>query len=340
MWLYIPAPETSPPYPSAPEAAPSISPLTLRFLDFVQSYTWRGKPSPLHIWQRRLKRVFWLRRLFGRMPEQSQADAFAASWISCLAASRASRTASPASAAAPPTSATYGPPPGASSSSPALGPCSSKTSAACSPDPPATEFSETYAAWVSRLREDFLRRQKSAAPTSAKGSSSSRSAAQDPPSLELWPTPIERDYRSIHAGAETHDKNSRPLSEAAGLWATPTVADTEGGRKTRSGPRKGELLLPGQARELTRRLDPEPASNGAPSSPPGLTLNPLFVEWLMDWPTGWTLLADGPLTPSACESTGCASSAMVFYRWRRRLRSELSRLALPPTRPAQLDLFG
>jgi hypothetical protein len=175
---------------------------------------------------------------------------------------------------------------------------------------------------------------------SANACSSSPSVRRnEPPNLDLWPTPTERDYRSIHAGAETHDKNSRPLSEAAGLWATPTVADTEGGRKTRSGPRKDELLLRGQAQELHHHLDLEPASNGAPSSPPGLTLNPSFVEWLMDWPMGWSLLALGSLS-MAFASSGCASSATVFFRWRRRTRSELSRLALPPALPAQLDLFG
>ena len=45
------------------------------------------------------------------------------------------------------------------------------------------------------------------------------------------------------------------------------------------------------------------------------TLNPLFVEALMGWPTGWT---------------GFASVATVWCRWLRLMRSELSRLNCSP----------
>jgi Macro domain len=44
-----------------------------------------------------------------------------------------------------------------------------------------------------------------------------------------WPTPISRDHRSIEAGSHTHAKNSRPLSEFVGLWATPRSSDAEKG---------------------------------------------------------------------------------------------------------------
>jgi hypothetical protein len=157
----------------------------------------------------------------------------------------------------------------------------------------------------------------------------------------LWPAPTERDHRSVYASEATWERNNRrPLSETAGLWATLTVADTEGGRMTRSGLRRDELLLRGQAKQLHSHLDPASGNNGLPSSGSGLILNPLFAENLMNWPPGYSLLAAGLNMPPPSASTGCASSATAWFRWKRRTRSELSRLALQPTFPAQLDLFG
>jgi hypothetical protein len=68
------------------------------------------------------------------------------------------------------------------------------------------------------------------------------------------------------------------------------------------------------------------APDGPTSSPERRSLNPLFVEWLMGWPTGWT----------ASECSGTASS-----RFKARMRSALSRQPWPTAAaPAQLSLFG
>jgi hypothetical protein len=208
----------------------------------------------------------------------------------------------------------------------------------------------------------------------------SANACSSSPSETTWPTPTERDHRSVCASPATRAKNSRPLSEIAGMWptpterdhrtpnspdsqarrnvghnvargqqlpnyvegiwATPTVADTEGGRLSRSGPRAGELLLRGQARELHSRLDPPTTEVGATSSSSGLILNPSFVEHLMNWPPDFTLLAVSDSDASRTGSTACGSSEMAWSRWKRRMRSELSRFDLLPTTPPQLDLFG
>ena len=40
-----------------------------------------------------------------------------------------------------------------------------------------------------------------------------------PDDVAAWPTPTNRDDRSIHASPETHDRNARPLSEVAGRVA-------------------------------------------------------------------------------------------------------------------------
>jgi hypothetical protein len=182
------------------------------------------------------------------------------------------------------------------------------------------------------------------------------------------PTPTARDHRSIHASEDTHDRNSRPLSEAVGswastwstprasdgekggpgqsfgaggvplasqtaLWCTPAVADVTGGRTSRSGDRKDELLLNSQAKALSTLPDPETPEPGAPSSRAGRTLNPLFVEMLMSWPPGWTLLCGNGSIDYAC-------SATAFTLWQQRMRSALSQLVSPPEAPAQLSLFG
>jgi hypothetical protein len=124
------------------------------------------------------------------------------------------------------------------------------------------------------MRSDYSARLKSAHHTSASGCSSwptpvanddqkspdahmamkarmKGGARHTITSLEVlaktWPTPATRDHKSTQASATTHAHNARPLSEAAGLWATPSVADVTGGHKHSSGVRLGELLLNGQA---------------------------------------------------------------------------------------------
>lgn len=82
-----------------------------------------------------------------------------------------------------------------------------------------------------------------------------------------WPTPSARDWKSGQASEPTHDRNSRPLNEMA-CHLGPLLLTTE--------------------------------EDGPESSPPplgSLHLNPLFVEWLMGWPLGWT-----DFVPAATES--------------------------------------
>lgn len=426
MWLYIPTSATDPtPWgcassPSAPEAAGSISDSSWLFPALARSVWWRGRLLPSPIWSRRCARVSWLRRLCGATPEPSTADAGVDRWISSLAASPASRIASPASGAAATTHATSGAHSVAQSSSPAHGAASSKTSPACSRPAGRSGFGETYADWVLRLRADSSARRRLARRTSASGCSSSRSIAADWPtprasendetveswqarrartpaarrsgsggSLQIairrWPTPTAQDSKN-DAGPSQFDRNTPPLNVAsvqwatprasdgekggpnqafgaggtplpamaaqwrtprameagayqysrgnrdaptptldgqARQWATPSVADVTGGRMTRSGPRSDEALIKGQARVLAHGLssrpDPATSPDGDASSPPRRSLNPLFVEWLMGWPPGWTRLA----------STNSACSATALCRWRQDMRCALSGMPMP-----------
>lgn len=109
-------------------------------------------------------------------------------------------------------------------------------------------------------------------------------------------------------------------------WPTPSVADVTGGRTSRSGDRKDELLLNTMASALASSLPaPETETHGLPSSPERRTLNPRFVEWLMGWPAGWT-------------SFEC--SATELSRFKADMRSALSQLTSHAAPPAQLSLFG
>lgn len=95
------------------------------------------------------------------------------------------------------------------------------------------------------------------------------------------------------------------LPSVVALLPTPSVADVEGGRKSRSGDRSGELLLNGLAAEQ-RFGDYAPAVErwahviGRPAPDPteptgkggAHRLSPRFVEWMMGLPDGWVTDTD------------------------------------------------
>lgn len=102
----------------------------------------------------------------------------------------------------------------------------------------------------------------------------------------VWPTPMTRDHRSGHSQKSDEDlwgKKGKPLERVATTHSSA--------------------------------LDPAiPA--GPTSSPERRTLNPLFVEWLMGWPIGWT--GSGPVETASSH-------------WWQAMRGELSRLVSRPT---------
>lgn len=188
------------------------------------------------------------------------------------------------------------------------------------------------------------------------GTSGRRGGLNLQTAADMWPTPAAQNYRSGEASDETYEKNSRPLQERAvrwrtpsaghpekggaqppetpllgghtldlqdqaAFWQTPSVADTEGGRMNGSSSRSGELLIKGQAAAVVSfHLDPLTTSNGresslsAPTSP--RRLNPMFVEWLMGFPSEWTIPAH-----SFSEPTGSEHSETAWCHYRRQLRS-------------------
>ena len=140
--------------------------------------------------------------------------------------------------------------------------------------------------------------------------------------LTLLPTPAAN--LGSNGGPQHPDKrraggHSVSIEDAVhglALLPTPSVADTQGGRKHRSGERNDELLLNGIAHadrwgdyaaaiasheRLTGRPAPDPTEPGAKGQP---RLSPAFVEWLMCLPDGWVTDVPGITRNEALKALG------------------------------------
>ena len=116
----------------------------------------------------------------------------------------------------------------------------------------------------------------------------------------MWPTP------RACSGKRSSGCNRTELVRA---WATPKACD---GSKPSAGKRRNADLSHQTKDWMADRRPSRPApttgTDGSATSASGLTLNPLFVEALMGWPTGWT---------------GFGSVGTEWCRWLRRMRGEL-----------------
>lgn len=411
MWLYVPSTSS----PSALEAPVSISASDWRFPALERSAWWRGKPSPSRTWWQRWNRVSYIRRLCGAMPEPSTAAHGVALWTASLAASRASHTALLDESREASTPATSGATPGASSSSLDLGSSSLRTLAGCSrrgltKSLEPSGYGETFASLVSRLRSDSSRRRKSARAMSANASSSSawptmrahslrhqadrwstpRSSDGEkggpnqafgtggiplPAQVSQWATPQGREVGQWQYANVQQTKQTLTLTGQTMKWSTPSIADVDGGRMSRSGERSSELLMKGQAEALFSRLDQTPSTFGGSLPTTLLTfyrrmrattdselrseMRALLRMAIRQRGRGWTRKGPtGYVRPSfkrslnpcfvgwlmgwpPIASTGFGFSGTEWSLWRQRMRCALSQLALPAEAPpAQLALFG
>jgi hypothetical protein len=127
-------------------------------------------------------------------------------------------------------------------------------------------------------------------------------------SRNIWPTPTAM---------------SRPRSDE-------TLERCRSVRKQKAGQNTVPLYLEDLVSRLSLRV-PVKRPDGKPCSTERRSLNPLFVEWLMGWPPGWTLLVSSDF--------GCSATALS--RFKRHMRFALSQLAShDEAPPAQLALFG
>jgi len=96
-----------------------------------------------------------------------------------------------------------------------------------------------------------------------------------------WVTPRAEEAR--HSGRQTDSGHQKQLVVQAVTWATPTTRDhKDGANPSERAPTAGLL---GRQAPRTPMLGQESSTNGPNSR---RRLNPLFVEWLMGLPIGWT----------------------------------------------------
>jgi len=282
-----------------PATAASNSDFPGHWQTLCESLLWRSKGSPWRTWKQRLLRAPWLSTLCGRILKPSRQSDFEDALISSLAATRASRSVTPASGKARTTLDTFGRILQRSCEQFSLFGASSRTLPdTCPLDSPP--FIEAYESWVTQLRRDCLQRPSAARPTNGSGCSSwptmnvpNRGCELDkshrPESggvdlqsaVQMYPTPAAANYRDGKASPATMARNSRPLQEVAisgqphpaspstngknqGLWASMQTTDAiKGGNVS---PRPGAMGLSEQT---------------------GRKLNPLWVSQLMGVPVGW-----------------------------------------------------
>jgi hypothetical protein len=149
-----------------------------------------------------------------------------------------------------------------------------------------------------------------------------------------WATPMaqmnrksEKAMRPFVEGGESSPPGLEQQAEALSRnWPTPTSLSY------------AESHQPGNSQSMDITLDLASSLRDQMTYPVGgiplierRSLNPLFVEWLMGWPPGWTLLAWTDL--------GCSETEWSL--WLAAMQSELLRIGLPRgAPPEQMSLFG
>jgi DNA (cytosine-5)-methyltransferase 1 len=98
----------------------------------------------------------------------------------------------------------------------------------------------------------------------------------------LWPTPTSHMAKETNAPSE-HNRNT-PTLTAQVNWPTPRTKGMCGGSGS------WDLLNKNTTKEEARQMG---AGNGG-------KLNPMWVEWLMGWPLGWTDLKPLEMDKSHC----------------------------------------
>jgi hypothetical protein len=111
----------------------------------------------------------------------------------------------------------------------------------------------------------------------------------------MWPTPTATDYK----GAQTRSPGKeRPVCDddlptrVVRMWQTP-VADDAVDREKGKVNSRGEPKLSAQVKQ-------------SPGQSTG-SLNPQWVEWLMNWPLNWTRRNGGAKSPKASRASRKAS---------------------------------
>lgn len=187
-------------------------------------------------------------------------------------------------------------------------------------------------AWPTPTANDW----KGSGPTLERKDGQMRGDRLDYATEQLWYTPnVPNGGRVLSSDTSptgiTADgiKRQVGLENQAGYW--PTIRAHEVGNYQYSRGDKSKPVETLTGKSVSFHLAHPTYQVGETSSHPRRSLNPLFVEWLMGWPPGWTLLA---WTDFACSATALSA-------WKARMRSALLQLGLPEEAPpVQHDLFA
>ena len=233
-----------------------------------QSVMSRGRLMRRQYWSSAWKKGGWIRLLSGMILLPSMASIGVESWILSLRASPASPTQSPDGSKATKTSDISGLNSSESSGKPGPPWCSSKTS---QNSLPGFDLSgRNYAQWVTNLRQDSTQRQKLAHLTSDSDYSS-------------WRTPGASDGEGGVMEIRPETTGHYKLRDQAAVWCTPKSRDWRSGKQAQQG--RDDLNI-----QVHTLQDQKNTPFGTKSSKNTPRLNPLFVEWLMGLPRGWTAL--------------------------------------------------
>jgi hypothetical protein len=116
----------------------------------------------------------------------------------------------------------------------------------------------------------------------------------------LWPTATEDAAKSMRS--KKYKQGGTPLTYAVKMWPTPTTQEVEsdceltktGRRKTKDGKDSHSLNLARTVKmwptpwEFCHKDAKTDRNKGNLGEKVGGSLNPMWVEWLMGFPTGWT----------------------------------------------------
>ena len=301
MWIYLP----STLYRSVQESEASTSDLNSQQAErLAQSVSLNGKLSRPQSWRLAWKRKRWLRVLSGAILEPSTASRGVESWIASLADIRANRSQAQVSDLVKMILDIYGLRSVESLRRSNLASCSSRMSQVISHWDSVT-FSEIYKKWVSDVRRDCLRRRKSARRIDVSDSL-----------FSAWPTVTAGCPEARVLTGEPRGSRKNPtIMDAVENWPTPWQTDHCGSAKL--GQRRGQLSEAEEVNFQTFHPAQQTSTHGEESSNTMKNsrrrLNPVFTEWMMGWPRGWT---------------GFEPVEMELCPWSQRMRSRLFSLVL------------
>ncbi len=321
MWLHIPKTY----YPCTQAEAASTLDSKWLYQQLEQSVTLRETSHQSQYWRKQSNKGTWMTRLFGQIPEPSTANAGVEKWIGSLADSHASHGRLRGVAQAKKMKGGSGMTSAASFAAFDPGASSWKTFQVSLLDMELIPYSETFPKWGTMLSGEASRPQAWAQITEGSVSSSWRTAAASDGeggvkkmtegsnskyklrdhSVEMmiqWMTPNTLDgiaARSIKAIKKQFQTTRKGRNTPANLreQVLPQMHPSAWAKKkTVKNPLAEDAALQRQLNFQFFPQDQAPARGNKYSVLTRITrpqwkklrLNPMFVEWLMGWPRGYT----------------------------------------------------